>query len=146
MSSPHDVCDYQSVVKVLNIVERYSTAHSRLDANTTLVHDHGLSVVSIDGSEQHKLGFPLVAIGILCQLFESSAFPELTHNVERIVQVRSSTDVTSTIILSSQPSDDNICSRRITVGPRVRSRKPLPAFQVIGLLPEEFRKLLRIIS
>jgi hypothetical protein len=38
-------------------------------------------VVSIDGSEQHKLGFPLVAISILCQLFESSAFPELTHNV-----------------------------------------------------------------
>jgi hypothetical protein len=81
MSSPHDVCNYQSVVKVLNIIKRYSTAHSRLDANTTLSLDHGLIVVSIDGSEQHKLGFPLVAISILCQLFESSAFPELTHNV-----------------------------------------------------------------
>jgi hypothetical protein len=81
MSSPHDVCDYQSVIKVLNIVERHSTAHGRLDANTTLSLDHFLIVVLVDGSEQHKLGFPLVAIGILCQLCESFAFPELTHNV-----------------------------------------------------------------
>ena len=108
MSSAHNVCDYEAVVEIFHAVEGYSTAHGGIDTDATLVLDHLLIVVLVDGSEQHKLSFSLVAVGIFRQRFNILAFSELVHDMQSIVKVGPSTNVTSAIVLSPQPSDDDI--------------------------------------
>jgi hypothetical protein len=81
MSSSHNVCNNQAMLKVLHTVKCYSTTHGGIDTDATLSLDHVFVMVLVDGSEQHKLGFPITAVSIFCQLFESLAFSELIHNM-----------------------------------------------------------------
>lgn len=81
MSRAHDVCDYQAVVEILHTVESYSTAHSGIDADAAFFLDHLFVVVFVDGSEEHKLGFPLISVGIFGKLFDGFAFSKLIHDM-----------------------------------------------------------------
>jgi hypothetical protein len=127
MGRSRDVCHYQTVVEVLHTVESYSTTHGGVDTYATFFPDLGLAVVLIDGGEKHKLGFPILAVSIFSQLSESFAFSELIHDMQSIIKVGSSTNVTSTIVLSSQSSGDNVRSRRVIVFPSVSRFQLSPA-------------------